>query len=158
METNFSDLIEITNKSREDKKSEFYERIRIGKEHAIRVITEGAYEKMRASALKGYNSADLYSFGWSKNKEDTTDVDGNLTVFDGNIRLLDLIKKNNSFLKELSDHFNKNPGDSFECHIRKQDTNNRDSKWIIYVSWCRTNDRQNEKKYNRKVQHNKTEI
>jgi hypothetical protein len=132
------ELNKITEKAREEKRKNFLDRIEKGRTDAIKHITEGCIEKMKDSASKGYGKTILYSFQWVKERDDKVDANGNKVIFEGNVRLLDLINKGkNEFLNDLNKFFNKDGNDKYHCFIKK---NNKDEEtnlctWTIYVSW-----------------------
>ena len=131
----FEELISITSKVREDKKNEYNEKIRIGREDAIKHITHNCYEKMTESARKGFDKAYLYSFQWTDNKNDICDKNGVKTLFEGNVRLLDLMTKGKTeFINDLNKFFNKDNENKYHCGFFK-DTDNGNQIWNIYVSW-----------------------
>lgn len=134
-EISFDKLNEITNKVKEERKLKLYERVSLARKDAIEHIVIGSFEKMIESAKKGNSSSDIYSFEWIKDKENLVDVNGTKVVFDGNILLLDLIKKDTEFFIELSNYFNKTNKNKFHCGYRK-DIHDGISKWTIYVSWA----------------------
>lgn len=135
----FEELTSITTKVREDKNNKYFERVKNGRADAIKHITENCYEKMAESAKKGYDKAYLYSFQWTPDKNDICDKNGVKTLFEGNIRLLDLITKGKTeFINDLNKFFNKDNENKYHCGVFYQ--NNNGSKiWNIYVSWSDIN-------------------
>jgi hypothetical protein len=133
IELNFDKLKELTNKHKKDKQYVFNEKVKIARDNAIKDITTNCYEKMKYSALKGYNTCYLKSFKWEKDKSAITDIDGSIIIFNG-IRLLDLITKDQLFFDELNSFFNKSDSDKFYTGFRKENKK-ENSKYIIYVSW-----------------------
>jgi hypothetical protein len=134
----YEELNNIASQAREERKQKHYERIRTGRDDAIKHITEGAYSKMTEAAANGFHKVDIYSFCWVKDPAATCDENGNKTVFEGNVRLLDLITKSKrDFISSLNSHFNKDEVDKYHCGIYKK--KNDDSglySWNIFVSWA----------------------
>lgn len=136
VEFSFDELKNITLQVKEDKKQKLMERVNLARNDAINHITQGCYEKMKASAEKGQNSADIYSFEWVTDKDIPFDSNDNKIIFDGGIRLLDLLKKDHKqFFDDLNKFFNKNENGRFHCGFRKEAIENK-NKWFIYVSWA----------------------
>lgn len=133
----FEELINATNKTREDKASKNIERFKIAREDAIKHITEGCYDKMVNSANKGFNKTDIYSFQWVEDPKCTVDSKGNKIVFEGNVRLLDmLIKGREEFINDLNIFFNKDGKSKYHCGFYKKNIRTtNESMWNIYVSW-----------------------
>ncbi len=128
---NFEELISLTVESKENKNKLFNERLMKARSDAILHITENAYQKMKESATKGYSSSTLYSFSWVKDPNAKVDNNGVKTVFDGDIRLLDLITKDaENFFNELNYHFNRDNENKFHCGFNKNG-----NTWNIFVSW-----------------------
>lgn len=141
----FEELTNLTSKVRDDKKGKYMEKFKIGREDAIKHITEGCYQKMQESAKKGFDKAFLYSFQWVEDKDSIVDKNGVKTIFEGNIRLLDLMTKGkDEFIKDLNYFFNKGNEDKYHCGFFK---NNKDKEeiWNIYVSWGAVNKTENKK-------------
>lgn len=135
----FEELKNLTSQVKEDKKSKLMERVQLARNDAVSHITQGCYDKMKQSAINGHNSAVIYSFEWTQDVDALTDLHGNKVVFEGGIRLLDLIKKDNKqFFDDLNKFFNKNDNEKFHCGFRKENINNV-NKWSIYVSWADKN-------------------
>jgi len=134
----YEELNNIASQAREERKQKHLERIRTGRDDAIKHITEGAYSKMTEAAANGLHKVDIYSFQWVKDPEATCDENGNKTVFEGNVRLLDLITKSKrDFIVSLQSHFNKDDVDKYHCGVYKK--KNDDSalySWNIFVSWA----------------------
>jgi len=151
----FDELTNITNQVKEERKLLLNERIAMARKAAIEHITIDCYEKMKVSASQGKDSSDIYSFNWTKEKSDRVDKNGNQIIFEGDIHLLDLIKKDTLFFQELSKFFNKKDTDKFHCGYRKENTDGT-SKWSIYVSWNEIKKNIGEiKKMNREEQDNR---
>lgn len=132
-ELTFEELTNITSKVREDKKGKYVEKFKLAREDAIKHITEGCYTKMADSAKKGFDKSFLYSFQWVDDKDARVDKNGTKTMFEGDIRLLDLmIKGREDFIKDLNYFFNKGE-EKYHCGFFKS---NKDGEiWHIYVSW-----------------------
>lgn len=133
----YDELNTVTSQAREEKKKLHFERIKLGREDAIKHITEGCFEKMKDSANKGFDKTDFYSFSWVENPEDKCDKNGNKTVFEGNVRLLDLITKGkHDFIKALNMFFNTEGESKYHCgfYKKRNQTTNLDV-WNIFVSW-----------------------
>ncbi len=127
---NFEELITLTNESKANKNRLFTERLTRARNDAVLHITENAYDKMKESAKNGFSRATLYSFSWAKDPNSRVDENGVKIMFDGDIRLLDLINKDhNDFFNVLNAHFNKDT-DKFHCGVSKNG-----NIWNIYVSW-----------------------
>lgn len=137
-ELSFDELKNITLKVREEKKEKHIERIRLGKEDVIKHITEGCKQKMINAASNGLDRVDIYSFKWVKDPSQAYDEDGNKTVFDGNIRLLDLITKSkNDFIQSLNTFFNKDGEMKYHTGVYKKRYNEDGAySWNIFVSWA----------------------
>jgi hypothetical protein len=154
----FEELTNITSKVREDKKNKYIERIKNGREDAIKHITQNCYEKMAESAKKGYDKAYLYSFQWTPEKDSIYDKNGVKTLFEGNIRLLDLLTKGKTeFINDLNKFFNRDNEKKYHCGFFKQ-KDNENEIWNIYVSWSsnleekeKNNKNQDSKKFNKKI-------
>jgi len=145
-----NELNKITEKAREEKRKNFIERIEKGRIDAIKHITEGCIEKMKDSAIKGFDRTNLYSFQWVQNRDDKVDSNGNKVMFEGNVRLLDLITKGkDEFLNDLNKFFNKDDDNKYHCGIfKKKNMNTNLDTWYIFVSWST-------KPYNEKNKSNK---
>ena len=133
-ELSFDELTNITNQVKEERKLHLNERIAIARRVAIEHITINCYDKMKISASSGKDFSDIYSFNWTKNKTDAFDKDNNQIIFEGDIHLLDLIKKDSLFFEDLSKFFNKKDNDKFFCGYRRE-TIDETSRWYIFVSW-----------------------
>ena len=131
------ELNKITEKAREEKRKNFLERIEKGRTDAIKHITEGCIDKMKDSAIKGFDRTNLYSFQWVQERDDKVDANGNKVIFEGNVRLLDLITKGKEeFLNDLNIFFNKDGNDKYHCGIFKKKNNETNlDTWYIFVSW-----------------------
>lgn len=133
----FEELKQSTSQVREEKKKQHSERIKLGSEDAIKHITQGCSEKMKESASKGFDRVVIYTVKWVKNPDDTHDEDGNKAIFEGNVRLSDLLTKSkNEFLSDLNIFFNGSGEQNYQCGVFK----GTDS-WNIYVSWDFNNSR-----------------
>lgn len=131
VKVNFDELIQMSLEARELKTKERNERFMNGRKEAIKFITQECYEKMKSAALKGDDKAIIYSCSWVKNPDDTHDENGNQTVFDGNVRILDLLNKGrDDFFKDLTSFFNTDGENKYHCGFYKK----LDS-WYIFVSW-----------------------
>ena len=131
------ELNRITEKAREEKRKNFLERIEKGRMDAIKHITEGCIEKMTDSANKGFDRTNLYSFQWVQKRDDKVDSNGNKVIFEGNVRLLDLITKGkDEFLNDLNNFFNKDGNEKYHCGIfKKRNMETSLDTWYIFVSW-----------------------
>lgn len=134
----FEELTTATNKIREEKINKNIERFKIAREDAKNHITEGCYEKMMNSANKGFNKTDIYSFLWESDPKAIVDSKGNKIIFEGNVRLLDiLIKGKDEFINDLNNFFNKDGETKYHCGFYKKNTTiPNESIWNIYVSWA----------------------
>jgi hypothetical protein len=131
----FEELQKLTNEKKEEKKTKFFDRIKIGTDDAIKHITQDCYDKMKISASKGYDTTIIYTFSWVSDPDAIVDNNGNKTVFEGNIRLLDLVNKDRiNFIEALNKYFNNDGEDKFHCYIKKNIFKG-ESVWTINVSW-----------------------
>jgi len=131
----FEELKKLTNEKKDEKKIKFEDRIKIGRDDAIKHITQGCYDKMKMSASKGYDTSIIYTFSWVSDPDAKVDNNGNKTVFEGNIRLLDLVNKDRiNFIDSLNKYFNNDGEDKFHCYIKKNILKG-ESVWYINVSW-----------------------
>jgi hypothetical protein len=129
-------LNEISLNATKERREKNIERIRIGREDAINHITQGCEGQMLESANKGLTKTYIYSFKWTEDPKDTHDVNGNKTVFEGNVRLLDLINKGiHDFLKDLNSYFNKESENKYYCGVNRFREKDGTTSWNIYVSW-----------------------
>jgi hypothetical protein len=156
----FEELKGITEKKREENKILFQDKIKIATEDAIKHITQDSYEKMKSSALKGFDNTNIYTYKWVSENDSEFDSNGNKTLFEGNIRLTDLVNKYN-FINALDKHFNNDGNNNFHCSIFKlkdnkdnKDKDNNEVIWIINVSWGHKKD----KKYSPKLKSNDKKI
>lgn len=133
----YDELKNITSQVREEKRQKHLERIKIGKEDAIKHITEGCFDKMTNAANNGLDKTDIYSFTWVKDPNETHDENGNKTIFEGHVRLLDLITKSNrDFINSLNNFFNKDGETKYHCGFyKKKDIESGIFSWNIFVSW-----------------------
>lgn len=143
---NFDEITKITEKVKNDKKTDFLEKVKNGRTDAISHITKDCKEKMKTSAKKGYDKTILYSFKWTAEKDATHDSDGNKTEFVDGIKLHDLIKKDDNFFKELDLYFNKNNENKFHTGIFTKKNEENIITWNIYVSWGVKYEKKTEKK------------
>ena len=143
----FEELRNITSKVRENKKNEYIEKIKIGSQDAIKHITQNCYEKMIEASKKGHDKAYLYSFQWTNEKDSVCDKNGIKTLFEGNIRLLDLLMKDKvNFINDLNKFFNKDCENKYHCGFFKSK-----EEWIIYVSWSNLEEKDKKKYSNKKI-------
>jgi hypothetical protein len=150
-EISFNELKNLTQQVKDEKKIKLMERVNLARKDAIQHITNGCYNKMKEAASNGQNSVDIYSFEWVNDKNSQYDSNNNKIIFEGDIRLLDLLKKNNKdFFRDLNAFFNKNDNEKFHCGFHKENIGNV-SKWYIYVSWA---DRKNIESKNENVENN----
>ena len=133
----YDELKNITLQVREEKRQKHLERIKIGRDDAIKHITEGCFEKMKNAANNACDKTDIYSFTWVKDPDKTHDENGNKTIFEGHVRLLDLITKSNrDFINSLNIFFNKDGETKYHCGFyKKQDIETGIYSWNIFVSW-----------------------
>jgi len=131
----FEELKKLTHEKKEENKIKFSDRIKIGRDDAINHITQGCYDKMKLSASKGFDTSIIYSFSWVNDPEAKVDNNGNKTVFEGNIRLSDLINKDRiNFIEALNKYFNHDGEDKFHCYVKKNNFKG-ETVWTINVSW-----------------------
>jgi len=136
----FEELQKLTHEIKEEKKIKFSDRIKIGRDDAINHITQGCYDKMKISASKGYDTAIIYSFSWVSDPEAKVDNNGNKTVFEGNVRLSDLINKDReNFIESLNKYFNNDGENNFHCYVKKNNFKG-ETVWTINVSWGKKNE------------------
>jgi hypothetical protein len=133
----YDELKNITLQVREEKRQKHLERIKIGRDEAIKHITEGCFDKMTNAANNGLDKTDIYSFTWVKDPNETHDENGNKTIFEGHVRLLDLITKSNrDFISSLNNFFNKEGETKYHCGFyKKKDNETGIYSWNIFVSW-----------------------
>ena len=131
----FEQLRNITSQVREQKNQKNQERIQAGRDDAIKHITEGCFDKMTIAAGNGLDKIDIYSFFWVEDPNDVEDKYGNKTVFEGNIRLLDLITiGNKEFISDLNKFFNTDGEEKYKCGVyKKLDNTSGIYSWNIYV-------------------------
>ena len=136
-EPSYDELKNITSQVREEKRQKHLERIKIGKDDAINHITQGCFDKMTNAANNGLDKTDIYSFTWVKDPNDLHDENGNKTIFEGRVRLLDLITKSGpDFIDSLNKFFNKDGETKYHCGFyKKKDDNSGIYSWCIFVSW-----------------------
>ena len=127
----------------EDKRQKHFERIRIGLENAVNHITQGALEKVQQAETSGLKETDIYSFQWTLDPAQTHDDAGNQTIFEGHVRLLDLMfKSKHNFLKSLNSVFNKDGETKYHCaYEKRRDKESGKFGWYIYVSWAELSER-----------------
>ena len=132
------ELKQIALNANNEKREKNIKRICYGQTYAIKHIINGHKEKMLESANKGETYTLLYTFGWVDDPSETHDSNGNKTLFEGNVRLRDLIlfNKGRPFLKELNEQFNIDGENKYHCYIRKLVEKDGTSSWNIYVSWA----------------------
>lgn len=131
----FEELKKLTCEKKEENKIKFSDRIKIGRDDAINHITQGCYDKMKLSASKGFDTTIIYSFSWVSDSEAKVDNNGNKTVFEGNIRLSDLINKDRiNFIEALNKYFNNDGENKFHCYVKKNNFKG-ETVWTINVSW-----------------------
>jgi len=126
----------------EEKRQKHFERIRIGLEDAVNHITQGALEKVQQAEMAGLKETDIYSFQWTLDPAQTHDDAGSQTIFEGHVRLLDLMfKSKHNFLKGLNSVFNQNGGTKYHCaYEKRRDKESGKFGWYIYVSWAELNE------------------
>jgi len=152
----FDELKNTTLQVREEKRQKHLERIKIGKDDAIKHITNGCFDKMKIAASNGLDKTDIYSFTWVKDPDNTHDENGNKTIFEGRVRLLDLITKSNrDFFNSLNIFFNKDGETKYYCGVYKNTDNKTGiNSWNIFVSWAsrkpRLSDSNNDENHYRK--------
>lgn len=148
----FEELTKITEQVRNEKKNNNLERIKKGLHDAVIHITTGAYEKMSESAFKGYDRTVLYSAEWTEEKDAIFDSKGNKKIFEGNVRLFDLIDKGqNEFKNELENFFNKDGEKKYHCIIKKRYNESGNQTCYIFISWGALDELQ---KINKKTNNN----
>lgn len=131
----FEELKKLTCEKKEENKIKFSDRIKIGRDDAINHITQSCYDKMKLSASKGFDTTIIYSFSWVSDSEAKIDNNGNKTVFEGNIRLSDLINKDReNFIEALNKYFNNDGENKFHCYVKKNNFK-EETVWTINVSW-----------------------
>lgn len=132
------DLKQIALNAKKENREKNIERIRSGQTDAIKHIINGYQEKMLKSANNGETYTLLYTFGWVDDPTQSHDSNGNKTLFEGNVRIRDLIlfNKGRHFLKELTEQFNIDGENKYHCYIRKILEKDGTSSWNIYVSWA----------------------
>ena len=128
----------------EDKRKKHFERIRIGLEDAVNHITQGALEKVQQAETNGLKETDIYSFQWTLDPEQTHDDAGSKTIFEGHVRLLDLMfKSKHNFIKSLNSVFNKDTETKYHCaYEKRRDKESGKFGWYIYVSWAELSEKQ----------------
>ena len=133
----YDELKNITSQVREEKRQKHLERIKIGRDEAIKHITTGCFDKMTNAANNGFDKIDIYSFNWVKDPNETHDENGNKTIFEGHVRLLDLITKSNrDFISSLNNFFNKDGETKYHSGFyKKKDNETGIYSWNIFVSW-----------------------
>ena len=138
----YEELNKISSQVREEKKQKYIEKINIAKNDAINHITQGCFEKMTNAASNGFTKVDIYSFSWIEDPKEVFDKHGNKTIFEGNIRLLDLITKSNQdFIQTLNNFFNKDCEAKYYCGVyKKKDNDDGIYTWHIFVSWAPLNE------------------
>ena len=137
----YEELNKLSSQVREEKKQKYIEKINIAKNDAINHITEGCFEKMTNAASNGFNKVDIYSFTWIEDPKELFDKYGNKTIFEGNIRLLDLITKSNKdFIDSLNNFFNKDGQSKYYCGVYKKKNNEDIYTWNVFVSWAPPNE------------------
>ena len=143
----FEELQKLTHEKNEEKKIKFSDRIKIGRDDAINHITQGSYDKMKLSASKGYDTTIIYFFSWVSDPEAKVDNNGNKTVFEGNVRLSDLINKDRvNFIEDLNKYFNNDGENNFHCYVKKNNFKG-ETVWTINVSWGKKNENLYQNKY-----------
>jgi len=152
----FEELDNLTKQKREENKIKFEDRIKIGMDDAIKHITQGCYDKMKLSASNGYDTSTIYSFSWVSNPDAIIDNNGNRTMFEGNIRLSDLINKDRiNFIETLDKYFNKDGEKKFHSFIKKNNIKG-ETLWTINVSWGKKIEPKQIKTISKKKYSNKT--
>jgi len=132
----FEELTKITSQVRDEKKHKNNERIKKGLDDAVNHITTGSYEKMTESASKGYDRTLLYTAEWTKDKDAIHDEKGNKKMFEGNVRLFDLIDKGHiEFKTALDNFFNKDGSSRYHCFFKKKYNDGSFNSYNIFVSW-----------------------
>jgi len=132
----FEELTKITSQVRDEKKHKNNERIKKGLDDAVNHITTGSYEKMTESASKGYDRTLLYTAEWTKDKDAVHDEKGNKKMFEGNVRLFDLIDKGHiEFKTALDNFFNKDGSSRYHCFFKKKYNDGSFNSYNIFVSW-----------------------
>jgi hypothetical protein len=132
----FEELTKITSQVRDEKKHKNNERIKKGLDDAVNHITTGSYEKMTESASKGYDRTLLYTAEWTKDKDAMHDEKGNKKMFEGNVRLFDLIDKGHvEFKTALDNFFNKDGSSRYHCFFKKKYNDGSFNSYNIFVSW-----------------------
>ena len=132
----FEELTKITSQVRDEKKHKNNERIKKGLDDAVNHITTGSYEKMTESASKGYDRTLLYTAEWTKDKDAIHDEKGNKKMFEGNVRLFDLIDKGHvEFKTALDSFFNKDGSSRYHCFFKKKYNDGSFNSYNIFVSW-----------------------
>lgn len=132
----FEELTKITSQVRDEKKHKNNERIKKGLEDAVNHVTTRSYEKMAESASKGYDRTLLYTAEWTKDKDAMHDEKGNKKMFEGNVRLFDLIDKgHNEFKNALDNFFNKDGSSKYHCFFKKKYNDGSFHSYNIFVSW-----------------------
>lgn len=132
----FEELTKITSQVRDEKKHKNNERIKKGLDDAVNHITTGSYEKMTESASKGYDRTLLYTAEWTKDKDAIHDEKGNKKMFEGNVRLFDLIDKGHTeFKTALDNFFNKDGSSKYHCFFKKKYNDGSFHSYNIFVSW-----------------------
>lgn len=134
----FDESKNITSQVREEKRKQFLEKIKIGKDDAIKHITNSYFDKITNAVNNDLDKTDIYSFTWVKDPDKTHDEYGNKTIFEGHVRLRDLITKSNrDFFNSLNTFFNKDGEKKYHCGFYKnKDNETGNDIWNIFVSWA----------------------
>lgn len=133
----FEQLNKITSEARKENYTKSVERISKGRTDAVKHITEGCVQKMIKASESGQDKAILYSFQWIEDPKEVFDANGVKTIFEGNVRLLDLMNKGKrEFIQELNTFFNKDDKSKYHCgFFKSKDNDTNIESWNIFVSW-----------------------